>query len=68
VRVDLGARKHWHLGLGGRDASVALFGTLTNVFGRSNVLTELIDPLTGERTSVDMRPFSPLVIGIDWSF
>jgi hypothetical protein len=54
--------------MGGRTASVALFGTLTNVFGRSNVLTELVDPLTGQRTRVDMRPFSPLVIGIDWSF
>jgi hypothetical protein len=68
VRIDVGARKHWHFRLGSRDASVALFGTLTNVFGRSNVLTQFVDPLTGERTSVDMRPPSPLVIGIDWSF
>jgi hypothetical protein len=68
VRIDVGARKHWHLRMGGRDASIALFGTLTNVLGRSNVLTEFVDPLTGERTSVAMRPLSPLVIGIDWSF
>jgi hypothetical protein len=68
VRVDVGARKHWHFRMGGRDASMAFFGTLTNVFGRSNVLTRFVDPLTGERTSVDMRPLSPLVIGIDWSF
>ncbi|MGH7552316.1 MAG: TonB-dependent receptor plug domain-containing protein, partial [Longimicrobiales bacterium] len=27
LRVDLGIRKHWHLEVAGRDASVALFGT-----------------------------------------
>jgi hypothetical protein len=68
LRVDVGVRKHWHLGLGGRNASLALFGTVTNLFARKNVLTYVIDPLTGERTPVEMRPLSPLVIGLDWRF
>jgi hypothetical protein len=68
VRLDLGIRKHWHLALGGRDAVAAVFGTVTNVLGRRNVLTTAKDPSTGERVAVEMRPFAPLVIGLDWRF
>ena len=68
LRVDLGARKHWHISVGGRDTSIALFGTITNVLGRSNVLTEILDPISGERDQIDMRPRSPLVLGLDWRF
>jgi hypothetical protein len=67
-RVDLGVRKHWHVALGSRDAEVALFGTLTNLLGRRNVLTYATDPETGERTAVEMRSRSPLVVGVDWRF
>ncbi len=68
VRVDLGARKHWDLDVAGRHAMVAVFGTVTNVFARDNLLTWAIDAETGERTAVDLRPISPLVIGLDWRF
>jgi hypothetical protein len=68
LRVDLGARKHWHVNIGRRDAVIALFGTVTNVLGRKNVLTYTRDPSTRELTQIDMRPRSPLVVGLDWQF
>jgi hypothetical protein len=68
VRVDLGLRKHWHLAIAGRDASVALFGTVTNLFARNNVLNYAVDPDTGERAAIEMRPWSPLVVGLDYRF
>jgi hypothetical protein len=68
VRVDIGARKHWHLRLGSRDATIAVFGTITNVLGRRNLLTISIDPESGERTEVEMRSRVPLVVGVDWRF
>jgi hypothetical protein len=68
LRVDLGVRKHWHIAVGGRDAMVALFGTVTNVFGQNNVLTYTPNPTTGEFTPVEMRPLAPLVVGLDWRF
>jgi len=64
-RLDLGVRKHWHVDLRGRDASVAFFGTVTNVLGRRNVLT-VTDAAAGERTAIGMRPRAPLVVGLDW--
>ncbi len=67
-RVDLGVRKHWHLRIGGRDGQIAVFGTVTNLFGRKNVLTVAADPVTGERAGIEMRPRAPLVVGIDWRF
>ncbi|HEU5040449.1 MAG TPA: hypothetical protein VFT84_06500, partial [Gemmatimonadales bacterium] len=66
LRLDLGVRQHWHLRLGGRDASVAVFGTVTNVLGRRNILTYTADPVTGAASPVDMRPRAPLVVGLDW--
>lgn len=68
LRGDLGLRKHWHREILGRDISVALFGSVTNVFSRNNVLTYAVDPVTGEREDVEMRPLAPLVVGIDWGF
>ncbi|MDH3223686.1 MAG: hypothetical protein OEO23_08215, partial [Gemmatimonadota bacterium] len=61
-------RKHWHVDIRGRDAYVAVFGTLTNVLGRPNVLTQVLDPETAQFRRIDMRPFSPLVVGLDWRF
>jgi hypothetical protein len=66
-RFDFAARKHWHLTVLGRDAIVAVSGTLTNVLGRPNVLT-WAGGATGERTAIEMRPRAPLVLGIDWRF
>jgi hypothetical protein len=68
VRVDLGLRKHWHVAVGGRDARVALFGTVTNVLGRKNLLTYARNPSTGRLAAIEMRPLAPLVVGLDWQF
>jgi hypothetical protein len=43
-RADLGVRKEWGARIGGRDGSVAVFGTITNLFARRNVLTYVKDP------------------------
>lgn len=68
LRLDLGARKHWHLEIGGRDVELALFGTVTNLLGRRNILAVATDPVTGKRTEIEMRPRAPLVVGLDWRF
>jgi hypothetical protein len=68
LRLDLGLRHHWHLNLAGKDVMLALYGTVTNLLGRSNVLTVATDPASGRRTDIEMRPRAPLVIGIDWRF
>jgi len=66
-RVDLGVRKHWHVTLGRRDAVVALFGTLTNVLNRRNVLSYSRAP-DGALIPIEMRPLAPLVVGLDWQY
>jgi hypothetical protein len=68
VRVDLGVRARWPLHLAGRITELGIFGTLTNIFARSNVLTVAPDPITGQRTPVTLRSRAPLVAGIDWAF
>jgi hypothetical protein len=68
LRVDLGVRKHWHVKLAGRDVQIAAFGAGTNLLGRRNALTVAIDPATGRRRLIEMRPRSPLVVGVDWRF
>jgi len=68
LRLDLGVRQHFHVRMAGRDAVVAVFGTMSNLFGRINVLTYAGDPLTGGRSAVEMRPLSPLVLGLDWQY
>jgi hypothetical protein len=68
LRVDLGLRKHWHVHVGERDVLLAVFGAVTNVFGRQNMLTYARHPSTGEIVEIGMRPLSPLVIGLDWRF
>ena len=67
-RVDLGIRKHWHVTLGGRDAVLALFGSVTNLFDRINVLTYATDPVTGAPVAIAMRPRIPLAAGLDLRF
>lgn len=68
LRMDLGVRKHWHFAVGGRDALVGLFGTVTNLFNQGNVLTWARDPASGQPVAIDMRPLAPLVVGLDWRF
>ena len=66
IRLDLGFRKQGHVRFGSRHADVALFGTFSNVFDRFNVLTYGL--VNGVPQGIDMRPQSPLVIGLDWRF
>ncbi|HEU5305022.1 MAG TPA: TonB-dependent receptor [Gemmatimonadales bacterium] len=68
IRVDLGIRKHWHVRLGDRDAVLAIFATVTNLFDRKNILTYVRDPSTGRLLPIEMRPLAPLVLGLDWRF
>ena len=68
ARVDIGARKHWHVTSGGRDVQMAVYATWSNLFDRRNVLTYTKDGVTSVRHVVPMRPGSPLVIGFDWRF
>jgi hypothetical protein len=68
ARLDLSVRQHWHAHVAGRDARVALFGTYTNLLSRKNLLTYSLDPATGERVGVELRPAAPLVVGLDWRF
>lgn len=67
-RLDVGFRKRWTIAVGGRKATLALFGTITNLFNRQNILTYSRDPGTGELTAIEMRPLSPLLVGLDWRF
>jgi hypothetical protein len=67
-RVDLGLRKEWRLRPGDRDARIGLFATITNLLGRTNVLTYAREPSTAERVAIEMRPRAPLVVGLDWRF
>lgn len=67
-RVDLGVRKEWRINVAGRRGVLAAFGTVTNLLGRTNVLTYTEDPATGRRRPVEMRPLSPLVFGVDWRY
>ncbi|MGH7711171.1 MAG: hypothetical protein ACREOG_07800, partial [Gemmatimonadaceae bacterium] len=68
TRIDLGVQKHWHMTLSDRDAIIAVFGAITNVAGRRNLLTYAQDPVSGTRSPIEMRPQAPLVVGIDWRF
>ena len=67
-RVDLSARQHWHVTIGARDVEMALFGTVTNVGNRRNLLTRVIDAQTRDVSEIGMRPQAPLVVGLDWRF
>jgi hypothetical protein len=68
LRLDLSLRKHWHLRLGRRDLTLAVFGTISNLLGRTNVLAWTTDPSTGRSIAIEMRPLAPLVAGLDWRF
>lgn len=67
-RVDASIRKHWHIRFAGREAMLGVFGTATNLLGRRNLLTYARHPQTGDLTEIEMRPLSPLVVGLDWRF
>ncbi|MEO6444789.1 MAG: carboxypeptidase-like regulatory domain-containing protein [Gemmatimonadaceae bacterium] len=66
VRVDVSARRHMHLQLGGRSAELAVYGTYSNLLSRFNVLTYGL--ANGVPEALEMRPQSPLVVGLEWRF
>jgi hypothetical protein len=68
ARFDLGVRQHWHRRLAGRDGSIAVFGTYSNLFSRKNLLTYAIDPMSGDRVGIELRPAALLVVGVDWRY
>jgi hypothetical protein len=68
ARADVGIRKHWHVDIAGRDAQIAVYGTVSNVFGQRNVLTVTRDPVSNGPARVHMRPLAPLLIGLDWRY
>lgn len=66
LRIDLAARKHWHVRRGDRDLTIAAFAVVTNLLGRANVFMPTREAGTGEPLVVLMRPRAPLVVGLDW--
>lgn len=67
-RLDVSVRKHWHFVLAGREASLEAYATASNLLGRSNVLTFVVDPTSGEGAPIEMRPRAPLTLGLGWRF
>ena len=47
---------------------LAVYGTVTNLFNRSNTMTYAIDSVSGALESVDMLPLVPLVVGLELVF
>ncbi len=68
LRLDFGLRKEWDVRVAGTTATVALFGTITNLLDRKNVLTTTVNPSIDQPVPVELRPRAPLVVGLDWRF
>lgn len=68
LRIDLGVRKHWHVRAGPVEGAFELYGTLSNLFGRENVLNFGIDPESGVLSPITMLPRGPLLVGAEWRF
>ena len=67
-RLDLSIRKHWHFVIGRREGSLEAFATGSNLLGRANVLTYVVDPATDDSAPIEMRPRAPLTLGFGWRF
>ena len=67
-RLDLSVRKHWHFVIGAREGSLEAFATGSNLLGRANVLTYVVDPATDQSAPIEMRPRAPLTLGLGWRF
>ena len=67
-RLDFGLRQQWRLPVAGREAAISFFGAISNVLGRTNLMTYARDPRTGRLMGIELRPSSPLVAGLDWRF
>ncbi len=68
LRLDISVRQQWAFPAVGRRATMAVFGTFTNLLGRENILTYARNTPTGGRTRIAMRPPAPLVAGLEWQF
>lgn len=66
LRTDVSVRHVWRVRSGARGADLAVFGTLTNLLNRVNVLNFVEDGAS--RSALAMRPRAPLVAGVDWVF
>jgi hypothetical protein len=66
LRIDLGFRKGWRVGAG--SSELGLYGTVTNLLGRRNILTYAHDTSTEALYPIEMRPRAPLVVGLDYRF
>jgi hypothetical protein len=67
-RLDLSVRKHWHFLLLGREASLEVYATASNLLGRTNVLVIAVDPESEQDAPIEMRPRAPLTLGLGWQF
>lgn len=68
IRTDVGLRQAVGLRLGGRQHTIAAYGTLTNLFSRRNLMTYVRNPGTGGRIPVTTRPRALLVLGAEWAY
>lgn len=68
LRLDLGARKNWHVRLGTGDAVLSTFVSIRDVLGQANARVVSLDVASGSREWVEVTPRAPLVFGIDWRF
>ena len=68
LRIDLGVRQEWRFLMGRREARLGLYGTVTNLLGRGNLLSYSQDGVASPSTGIEMRPRAPLVAGLDWEF
>jgi CarboxypepD_reg-like domain len=66
VRLDVGARKTWRRVIRNRENVVTAYGTLTNLFNRTNYLTRF--ERDGVLSGVEMRSRTPLVVGMEWRY
>jgi Carboxypeptidase regulatory-like domain len=65
-RTDIGARKAWHMVVRNRDQLITVYGTVTNLFNRTNFLTRF--ERDGVLNGVEMRSRAPLVVGMEWGY
>jgi hypothetical protein len=56
------------LRVAGRETIIGVFGTATNVLGRTNTLATYRGVGGDETEPVSMRPRSPLVVGVESRF
>ena len=66
LSADVGVRKQWLRIVRDHASTIAAYGTVTNLFNRTNFLNSVVND--GGRSGVEMRSRTPLVIGLEWQF